>query len=210
MVGDGFRTWRKLASALWPWLRRSHGADLLPWRLCRFRSCRPSRPRRIPHGAWPVFNTARSRTLALLLWGLIGAAPEGIPPTMRWEYRTGWSVLWIATALQIPGLARGGIRLRLQAAICLALVVFGLGGATVFQSLPGFRLFRLPARMFLITPLPMALLVGAGTQRLFQALAGSRSVVDHETHAHPGLGGRDHLQRVPHLIFRTGFRPLTS
>jgi hypothetical protein len=87
---------------------------------------------------------------------------------MGWEYRTGWTVLWVGTLLLIPQLTRG--RLRLQAGICLALVVFGLGGAAVFQSLPGFRLFRLPSRMFLITSLPIALLVGTATQALFAEL----------------------------------------
>ena len=61
---------------------------------------------------------------------------------MGWENRTGLTVLWIATALIAPMLARGRARLRLQTVICLGLIVFGLGGAILFQSLPGFRLFR--------------------------------------------------------------------
>ena len=77
------------------------------------------------------------------LFGLVGPAPESLP-FMGWENRTGLTVLWIATALIAPMLARGRARLRLQTVICLGLIVFGLGGAPLFQSLPGFRLFRHP------------------------------------------------------------------
>ena len=79
---------------------------------------------------------------------------------MGWENRTGLTVLWIATALLAPVLARGRARLRLQTVICLGLVVFGLGGAFFSSRCPGFRLFRHPARMFLVAALPVALLVG--------------------------------------------------
>jgi hypothetical protein len=89
---------------------------------------------------------------------------------MGWEFRTGWTVLWTTTALMVPGLLRGRVRLQLQAAICLSLVLFGLGGAVVFQRLPGFHLFQLPSRMFLLTSLPTALLVGAATQAMFDTL----------------------------------------
>ena len=87
-----------------------------------------------------------SETLDVLrfnLFGLVGPAPESLP-FMGWENRTGLTVLWIATALIAPILARGRARLRLQTVICLGLIVFGLGGALLFQSLPGFRLFRHP------------------------------------------------------------------
>ena len=101
--------------------------------------------------------------------GLVGPAPESLP-VVGWENRTGLTVLWMATALLAPVLARGQARLGLQTAICLGLVIFGLGGAFIFQSLPGFRLFRLPSRMFLLVPLPVALLVGMTTQALFDLL----------------------------------------
>jgi Bacterial membrane protein YfhO len=107
--------------------------------------------------------------LLLTSLGLIGPPPGGLPTLLGWEFRTGWTVLWVATAAIAPGLARGRARLKLQAGICLALIVFGLGGAALFQGLPGFRLFRIPSRMFLLTALPIALLVGAATQILFEA-----------------------------------------
>lgn len=54
--------------------------------------------------------------------------------------------------------------------ICLGLIIYGLGGAFVFQSLPGFRLFRGPPRMFLLAALPIAVLVGTVTQAMFDLL----------------------------------------
>jgi hypothetical protein len=103
------------------------------------------------------------------IFGLVGPAPESLP-FVGWENRTGLTVFWIVTALFAPTLARGTARLRHQTAICLGLVVFGLGGAFVFHSLPGFRLFRYPARMFLVASLPITLLVGAATQAMFDRL----------------------------------------
>ena len=107
--------------------------------------------------------------LRLNLFGLVGPAPESLP-FMGWENRSGLTVLWIASAFIAPILARGRARLRLQSMICLGLVVFSLGGALLFQSLPGFRLFRHPARMFLVAAIPVVLLVGTATQAMFKLL----------------------------------------
>lgn len=115
----------------------------------------------------------RSNLLAEFLfsmWGLIGPPPAGLPSTMGWEYRTGWTALCVATAVLAPGLVRGKVRFQLQAFACLLLIIFGLGAAVLLQSLPGFRLFRIPSRMFLIVSLPMALLIGKATQALSDAL----------------------------------------
>jgi hypothetical protein len=108
--------------------------------------------------------------LVLPFFGLVGPPPEGVPTMMRWEYRTGWTVLWVATALIAPALLRGPGRTRYQAAVCLGLVVFGMGGAVAFQGLPGFLLFQIPSRMFLLAALPVALLAGASTQALSEQL----------------------------------------
>jgi hypothetical protein len=105
----------------------------------------------------------------LNILGLVGPAPESVP-VLAWENRTGLTVLWLATALFFPLVVRGRPVESLQAKICLGLMVFGLGGAFLFQGLPGFRLFRLPSRMFLIASLPISLLVGMTTQGIWGAL----------------------------------------
>ena len=115
----------------------------------------------------------RSNLLAEFLfsmWGLIGPPPAGLLPTMSWEYRTGWTVLCLVTVGLAPVLVRGGLRFRLQAGVCLLLIVLGLGSAVPLQDLPGFRLFRIPVGMFLIVTLPLALLMGMVTQALSDAL----------------------------------------
>jgi hypothetical protein len=109
--------------------------------------------------------------LVLPLFGMVGPPPEGLPTMLRWEYRSGWTVLWVAMAFMAPAVCQGQGRILYQAAVCLGLVVFGLGGAVVFQGLPGFRLFQIPSRMFLLAALPIALLVGAATQALASGLA---------------------------------------
>jgi hypothetical protein len=106
--------------------------------------------------------------------GLVGPAPASMP-IVGWENRTGLTVLWMATALLAPVLARGNARLRLQTMICFGTVIFGLGGALVFQPLPGFRLFRFPSRMFLVAALPISLLVGMVTQAMFDLLRANPS-----------------------------------
>ena len=72
----------------------------------------------------------------------VGPALKAVPSSLMWEDRGGLGLLWVAAAALAPFLCRG--RVRYQAAVCLALVVFALGGAILFQSLPGFRVFRQP------------------------------------------------------------------
>src|SRR5262249_52006572 len=84
------------------------------------------------------------------------------------EDRGGFGLLWVVAAALAPLLCRG--RVCYQAAVCLALILFALGGALLFQQLPGFRVFRQPARMLLIVTLPVALLAGSTTQALFTGL----------------------------------------
>jgi hypothetical protein len=50
--------------------------------------------------------------------------------------------------------------------VALGMTVFGLGGAALFQGLPGFRLFQIPVRMLLLLALPVALFAGRTTQIL--------------------------------------------
>jgi len=168
-LGPGVRTWRKIAVGLGRWLAAVGWCCLVALALTAVQLL-------------PTLEAARqttrdatgmpSETLNVLrfnLLGLVGPAPESLP-IMGWENRTGLTVLWIATALIAPMPAPGRARLRLQTVICLGLIVFGLGGAFLFQSLPGFRLFRHPARMFLVAAIPVALLVGAATQAMFELL----------------------------------------
>ncbi|HEY7311011.1 MAG TPA: hypothetical protein VH643_16725 [Gemmataceae bacterium] len=96
---------------------------------------------------------------------LVGPALRAEPPNLQWEDRGGLALLWLFAAVAAGWLGRG--RLRYQAGIAVVLLLFAAGGAVVVQGLPGFRLFRQPARMFAILGLPVALLAGAATQMLF-------------------------------------------
>jgi hypothetical protein len=91
------------------------------------------------------------------------------PSWSGWEDRGGLGILWLATACCAPLLGRGQV--RFQAIIWVGLILFALGGAAVLQSLPGFSLFRLPSRMFLLAALPLALLAGSTVQSLFEGPA---------------------------------------
>jgi hypothetical protein len=99
----------------------------------------------------------------------VGPALTTTPPGLMWEDRGGFGLLWVVAAALAPLLCRG--RVRYQAGVCLLLIAFALGGAVLFQSLPGFRVFRQPARMLLIVTLPVALLAGSATQALFDGAA---------------------------------------
>jgi hypothetical protein len=99
----------------------------------------------------------------------VGPALKAKPTCLIWEDRGGFGLLWVVAAALAPLLCRG--RVRYQAGVCLVLILFALGGAILFQSLPGFRVFRQPARMLLVVTLPVALLAGSTTQALFTGLA---------------------------------------
>jgi len=96
----------------------------------------------------------------------VGPALQVSPASLTWEDRGGFGLLWVVAAALAPLLCRG--RVRFHAAVCLGLIVFALGGAILVQRLPGFSVFRQPARMLLIVTLPVALLAGQATQALFQ------------------------------------------
>jgi hypothetical protein len=101
------------------------------------------------------------------LVGLVGPPLSNAPNS--WENRAGMGVLWLNLLVMAPLL--GGPRVRYQAVVYLILLGFALGGAAALQWLPGFRLFRLPSRMFLVAALPLALLAGKTTQALLSGSA---------------------------------------
>jgi hypothetical protein len=100
--------------------------------------------------------------LAAAMPTCLGLVGPGWTPS--WEDRAGLGVLWVAAACLAPVLGRG--RVRFDGAVCLALLVFSLGGAALLQWLPGFRLFQIPGRMLMLLALPVALLAGTTTQAL--------------------------------------------
>jgi hypothetical protein len=124
-------------------------------------SAEASRSAGVPISREMILNGLRS------LVGLVGPALSDEPNF--WENRAGLGILWLALALAAP--LAGDRRVRFQAGVCLLLVAFVLGGSMVFQSLPGFRLFRLPSRMFLVAALPVALLTGRTAQMLVEGTA---------------------------------------
>jgi Bacterial membrane protein YfhO len=96
---------------------------------------------------------------------LVGPALSTEPANLMWEDRGGLALLWLGAAVLAPVLRRGPV--RYQAGVCLALFAFAMGGAILFQPLPGFNLFRQPARMAVVAGFPVAYLVGVTTQSLF-------------------------------------------
>jgi Bacterial membrane protein YfhO len=107
-------------------------------------------------------------TVAKTLAGGAGSALALIGPPLsggtEWELRAGFGLLWLIAA--VWGAILGGKRARFDLAVGLFLFFFALGGAVLFQNLPGFRLFRYPARMFMVAALPVSLLAGTATQAL--------------------------------------------
>jgi hypothetical protein len=95
---------------------------------------------------------------------LVGPALTADPPVLMWEDRGGLALLWLFGAVVAPLLRRGQV--RYQAAVGLFLFLFALGGALLFQRLPGFNLFRQPARMMVVASFPVAYLAGVATQAL--------------------------------------------
>ena len=86
--------------------------------------------------------------------GLVGPAPESLP-VVGWENRSGLTVLWMATALLAPVLARGQARLGLQTAICLGLVIFGLGGPSFSSRCLASGCSGFPRGCFYLPPFPL-------------------------------------------------------
>ena len=97
------------------------------------------------------------------LFGMVGPS-AGYDPPATWEMRALYGVYWLAAAVAAPVVAGG--RARWWAWVFAGVVAFSLGGAALVEWLPGFNLFRVPARMLLVGTFPLALLAGATTDAL--------------------------------------------
>jgi hypothetical protein len=167
--GLGVKSWRKIATGLCRWLAAVGWCFLVALALTAVQLMPTvEAAAQTTRGASGMQFEVLSDFL-FNLTGLVGPAPSNLP-VVGWEHRTGLTVLWMATALLAPVVARGRLRVRIQTFICMGMIVFGLGAAFVFQSLPGFRLFRYPARMFLLVSLPVSLLAGMVCQAMFDLL----------------------------------------
>lgn len=160
-AGGGARSWRRTGKALGRWLGLGTWAALWAVGLAAVQLL-------------PTLEATRETTR------FVAGAPEEPPlrtvveavvsvagPPLAgplWEPQGGLGVVWVMAAALAPLLCRGQV--RFQAAVCLALVIFALGGGLALKGLPGFGLFRAPVRMFLIAALPVALLAGTTTQAL--------------------------------------------
>jgi hypothetical protein len=105
--------------------------------------------------------------IQLTLVGVVG------PPLINesswfWENRGGLGLVWLAVAACAPVLVPRR-EVRVQAVITVLWIFLGLGGVLLLQWVPGFHLWRLPSRMLIITPLPLALLAGTTVQALLAA-----------------------------------------
>lgn len=86
--------------------------------------------------------------------------------TPYWEMRGNLGILWVVPLVLAVVLADRPMRGWL--ALTLGFFLFSAGGSDLLQSIvPGIRLFRLPCRMLIVVALPMSLLAGAATSRLF-------------------------------------------
>jgi hypothetical protein len=169
-------TWRRTGQGLGRWLGYGAWAALVAVALAAVQLLptldlvgQATRGGGTPLG--PIFSSGLRLLVSLAGPPLILSRP------MLWEERGGCGVLWIAAAACAPLL--GGPRTRYQAAVCLVLFLFALGGAAALQELPGFRFFRLPARMLGVAALPLALLAGTTTDALFTGLGPPPAVREH-------------------------------
>ncbi len=101
--------------------------------------------------------------LRVLLF-LVGPPLSDEPFNLQWEDRGGLALLWLIAAGWAVILHRG--RSRYEAGVTVGLFLFAMGGALLFQPLPGFNLFRQPARMAVIATLPIAWLVASTVDTL--------------------------------------------
>jgi hypothetical protein len=97
-----------------------------------------------------------------VLPSLLSLLGPGWFPT--WEQRGGLGLLWAAVALM--ALILRPRQARRPALAGLAVLFYALGGAALFQELPGFHLFQLPVRALLLLAFPVALLAGITTDAL--------------------------------------------
>ena len=107
--------------------------------------------------------TASLKVGFFALLALVGPSAVYDPPS-SWEVRGLLGVYWLAAALAAARVAGG--RARFEVGVLVGLLVFSAGGAVLVEWLPGFSLFRNPARMLLVAAFPLALLAGATTDAL--------------------------------------------
>jgi hypothetical protein len=161
------------------------GVFIALWFLCSLQEKRPSVLLRwLGYGLWTALIAAALSAVQLLpameaageasravgvapgdilavAWpGFLGLIGPGWTPS--WEDRAGFGVLWLAAALTAAVGSKG--RERYEVYLCLFLLFFSLGGAVLFQWLPGFRFFQLPIRMLMMLAMPVALFAGRATQ----------------------------------------------
>jgi hypothetical protein len=161
--GHGARSWRRTATALGRWAAFGLWTALVAVGLGAVQllpalDVAAETSRSVGVGLSREFLMNGFRTLV----GLVGPPLSDEPNC--WENRAGVGILWLTLLVLAP--LFGNARLRFQTAILVVLVIFSLGGAALFQGLPGFRLFRLPSRMLLVAALPVALLAGKSLQNL--------------------------------------------
>lgn len=104
----------------------------------------------------------------LTLQMIVGPAVSATPHQLLWEERGAIAIGWLALAIMAPFVSRER-RTCLQAGVVALLFVYVLGGAAAVQGLPGFNLFRQPARMVMIAAFPLAFLAGVTTHTLWAA-----------------------------------------
>lgn len=98
----------------------------------------------------------------ITLFNLVGPSVQQQP---RWEETGGFGLIILFLAVAAPLLSQEK-RVCYQAGVCVLLILFGLGGALLLQPLPGFNLFRQPARMFVVVGFPVAFLAGVAVDAL--------------------------------------------
>src|SRR5262249_52450558 len=145
--GEGPRSWNRTAAALGRWLGLGIWTAIVALALGAIQ-------------LWPGIEAAGQATRAggvgtatllnqgvLPLVSLAGPTLLADAPNRRWESIGGFGVAWLCLACLAPVLRSG--RIRFQTAIGAFFLFLACGGVAAFAWLPGFGLFRLPARIFL-------------------------------------------------------------
>jgi hypothetical protein len=163
---EGASGWRPAAAGLARWaglgvlsvvVALALGAiQLLPTAEAVGQSCRG-----LMGMAHPSGNGTTLKDLLPPWRGLLGPSLVSHPD---WESVAGVGLLWAMTAA--AGALLGGRKAWPRAAACLFVFAFSLSGGLLLHNLPGLHLLRGPARMLLLTCLPLALLAGHATDRL--------------------------------------------
>lgn len=97
---------------------------------------------------------------------LMGPSLSYSPPH-TWETQGVFGAFWLTAAVAAPLVAGG--RARWQFGVLCGLVAYSVGGAALFEWLPGFGLFRVPTRMLLVAAFPLAFLAGVTTDAVTRA-----------------------------------------